>query len=143
MSLWAWLAIGAGATLLVWAAFVAALLVAGRGPEARALARLIPDCIVLLRRLMADPATPRRHKLLLAATVAYLALPLDLVPDVIPVAGQLDDAIVVALALRAVLRGAGPERLTQHWPGPPESRDVLVRLTARPRPQRRRRRSRA
>ncbi|HWT94680.1 MAG TPA: DUF1232 domain-containing protein [Solirubrobacteraceae bacterium] len=139
MSPWAWAAIAAGVTLAVWAAFVLALLIAGRGPEAKALARLIPDCVVLLRRLMAEPQVPRRHKLLLGAVVAYLALPIDLVPDMIPVAGQLDDAIVVALALRAVLRAAGPGLVTQHWPGPPESRDLILRLTARPRPNRRRR----
>ena len=70
----------------------------------------IPDCIVLVRRLMGDPGVARRHKVLLGALVGYLALPFDLVPDFIPVAGQADDAIVVALVLRSVLRGSGPER---------------------------------
>jgi uncharacterized membrane protein YkvA (DUF1232 family) len=73
---------------------------------------------VLVRRLLGDPRVPRRHKLLLGALVAYLASPIDLVPDFIPVAGQLDDSILVALVLRAVARGCGRELLEEHWPGP-------------------------
>jgi uncharacterized membrane protein YkvA (DUF1232 family) len=83
---------------------------------------------VLFRRLLADPRVPRSRKLLLAASIGYLALPFDLVPDFIPVAGQLDDAIVVVLALRAVLREGGPELLAEHWPGPASSRDLVGRL---------------
>jgi uncharacterized membrane protein YkvA (DUF1232 family) len=62
------------------------------------------------------------------ATLAYLALPFDLVPDFIPVAGQLDDAIIVALVLRMVLRSGGPSLLEEHWPGPPQSLRVIERL---------------
>jgi uncharacterized membrane protein YkvA (DUF1232 family) len=58
----------------------------------------LPDCIVLVTRLAREPRVPRRRKLLLFALVGYLALPFDLVPDFIPVAGQLDDAIIVALS---------------------------------------------
>ena len=65
--------------------------------------------------------------MLLGATVAYLAMPIDVVPDVIPVAGQADDVVLVALVLRAVLRGAGREALHQHWPGPPRTLDLLAR----------------
>ena len=68
----------------VWAAFVVALVVFGRREDARALARFIPDCIVLVQRLLGDPRVPRRHKLLLGALIGYLALPFDLVPDFIP-----------------------------------------------------------
>jgi len=74
----------------------------------------------------------RRHKLLLAATAGYLAFPIDLVPDFIPVAGQLDDAIVVALVLRSVLRAVGPRLVEKHWPGPPTSLAVVLRLAGRP-----------
>lgn len=55
-----------------------------------------------------EPRVPRRRKLLLAALIAYLAMPFDLVPNFIPVAGQLDDVNIVALVLRAVLRAGGP-----------------------------------
>ena len=60
----------------------------------------------LLRRALKDPRVPRRHKLLLGLAVAYLAMPFDLIPDFIPVLGQLDDAVVLALALRGLRRSA-------------------------------------
>src|SRR4051812_32790144 len=99
-----WLLLGLGIVIAVWAAFVISLLSAGRRDDARALATLIPDCIVLVTRLMRDPRVPRRRKLLLVGLVAYLALPFDLVPDFIPVAGQLDDVLVVAFVLRRFVR---------------------------------------
>ena len=114
--------------LLVYAGLLAALMVGGRGGRARDVARFIPDCIVLVRRLLGDPRVPRRHKLLLGAVVAYLALPLDLVPDFIPVAGQIDDALVVFFALRAVLRGSGSELISTHWPGPDRSLALVLRF---------------
>ena len=96
--------------------------------RARALAGFVPDCLVLFRRLLADERVPRSAKLLLAPAIAYLAFPFDLIPDFIPVLGQLDDAVVVALGLRAVLRAAGEGALREHWPGPPESLSVIMRL---------------
>jgi len=114
--------------LAAYALFLLVLVASGRRDMARALARFIPDCVVLFRRLAGDERVPRRYKLLLVALVAYLALPFDLVPDFIPVAGQLDDAILVAVVLRAVLRSGGPELVTDHWPGPPESLAVVLRL---------------
>jgi uncharacterized membrane protein YkvA (DUF1232 family) len=114
--------------LVVYAALVLALILAGRRSEARALARFIPDCIVLFRRLLADPSVSRRRKATLALVVLYLAMPIDLVPDFIPVAGQLDDAIVVGLVLRGLLRAGGPELVRRHWPGPEQSLRVLLRL---------------
>jgi uncharacterized membrane protein YkvA (DUF1232 family) len=104
------------------------LLVAGRRRDARALAGFIPDCLILFRRLLADERVPRRRKLLLAALIAYLAMPFDLVPDFIPVAGQLDDAIIVAFVLRTVIRAGGPDLLREHWPGPATSLTALLRL---------------
>ncbi len=52
----------------------------------------------------------------------------DLVPDFIPAAGQLDDAILVAMALRIALRGAGPAMVLEHWPGPVGSPSLMLRL---------------
>jgi uncharacterized membrane protein YkvA (DUF1232 family) len=124
-----WLLLAAAAALALYAAFVAGLVVTGRRADARALARFIPDCVVLVRRLLADPAVPRSSKLLLGGLVAYLASPIDLVPDFVPVAGQLDDALVVAWVLRAVLRRSGAQKLREHWPGPERSLAVLLRLT--------------
>jgi uncharacterized membrane protein YkvA (DUF1232 family) len=123
------LLVAGGAALVVYATFVAWLLLAGRRQDARALAGFIPDCLILVRRLLRDRRVPRRSKLLLGALAGYLVLPIDLVPDVIPVAGQLDDAIIAAYVLRSVLRASGPDLLFEHWPGPPASLNVLLRLT--------------
>jgi uncharacterized membrane protein YkvA (DUF1232 family) len=68
---------------------------------------------------------------LLVAVIAYLAMSIDLVPDFIPVAGRLDDAIIVALALRTVLRASGESLLREHWPGPEPSARVVGRLAYR------------
>jgi len=122
-----WVAIGLGACLLLWAIAVAALVAAGRGADARALARFVPDCVVLFRRLLADERIPRRRKLALVALLGYLASPIDLVPDFIPVAGQLDDVLAVVLVLRFVLRSADDDLLAEHWPGPPRALALLRR----------------
>jgi uncharacterized membrane protein YkvA (DUF1232 family) len=113
----------------LYAAAVLALIVTGRRGDARALAGFIPDCVVLVRRLLSDQRVPRRRKLLLVLLLANLAMPFDLVPDFIPVAGQLDDAILVVLVLRALLRSGGDRSLDEHWPGPEQSR-VLVQRAA-------------
>jgi uncharacterized membrane protein YkvA (DUF1232 family) len=122
-----WVAIGLGVCVLLWALAVAALLAAGRGADARALARFVPDCVVLFRRLLADDRIPRRRKLALVALLGYLASPIDLVPDFIPVAGQLDDVLAVVLVLRFVLRSADDDLLAEHWPGPPQALALLRR----------------
>ena len=117
--------------VIVYGLFVAGLALFGRKGDARALAGFIPDCIVLFRRLLADPRMPRRYRFVVIALLGYLALPFDVVPDFIPVAGQLDDAVVVALALRAILRGGGLEMIEQHWPGPRSSLSLILRLADR------------
>jgi uncharacterized membrane protein YkvA (DUF1232 family) len=116
------------AALAVYAIAVALLVVAGRRSAARALAGFIPDSIVLLKRMLGDPRISRRRKAVLVVLVGYLLLPIDLVPDFLPVAGQLDDVLVAALALRYALRGAGPELLREHWPGPEQSLDAVIRI---------------
>ena len=118
----------AAAALALYAAFVLALMAAGRRRQARALAGFVPDCVVLVGRLLGDDRVPRRRKLGLALVAAYLASPIDLVPDFIPVAGQLDDAVLLAFALRRIVRGAGREIVREHWPGPDESLRAVLRL---------------
>jgi uncharacterized membrane protein YkvA (DUF1232 family) len=125
---WIWPVVSLAAIALVWAGLVIGLVIAGRREGARALASFIPDCIVLLSRLLRDDRVPRRRKLLLAGLVGYLALPFDLVPDFIPVAGQLDDVIVVAFVLRRFLRSGGDELVREHWPGPERSLRLVMKL---------------
>jgi uncharacterized membrane protein YkvA (DUF1232 family) len=122
---WAWSLVAAVA---LYALLVLALVLAGRRADAVAVARLVPDCVVLIRRLTRDPRVPRRYRWLLLALVAYLLLPFDIVPDFVPVAGALDDAILVVWVLRTVLRGAGPDALVENWPGPPQTLEALLRV---------------
>jgi uncharacterized membrane protein YkvA (DUF1232 family) len=125
---WSWLLISLGVLAAVYATFLIVLVAVGRRGDARALATFIPDCIVLVTRLAHDPRVPRSRKILLLALVGYLALPFDLVPDFIPIAGQLDDAIVVALVLRSLVRAGGGGVIRDLWPGPERSLGLILRL---------------
>ena len=126
-----WLLIIVAGALLAYLGAVLALVVLGRRTDARALAGFVPDCVVLCTRLVADSRVPRRHKVLLGGLVAYLASPLDLIPDFIPVIGQLDDVLIAALVLRTVRRGVRRSIVRQHWPGPPQSLRIVERLASR------------
>jgi uncharacterized membrane protein YkvA (DUF1232 family) len=110
----------------LYLAGVLALLAAGRRTDARALAGFVPDCAVMIRRLLADPATSRGQRLAMLALVAYLLTPIDVVPDFIPLAGQLDDAILVGLALGWLLRTHGEDAIRDAWPGPESSLRVVL-----------------
>ena len=106
---------------------VAALIAAGRREDARALAGFIPDCIVLVGRLARDSRISRPRRLILFAVLAYLALPIDLVPDFLPGLGQLDDAVLLGVALRLLVHGGGTELVREAWPGPQASLTVILR----------------
>jgi uncharacterized membrane protein YkvA (DUF1232 family) len=123
-----WLLLAAVCVAAVYAVAVIALAVAGRDADARALARFVPDCVVLFKRLLGDPRVEWWRKALLVAVIVYLASPIDLVPDFIPVAGQLDDAVLVIIAVRVLLHGSGPHLLAEHWPGPRRSLNVILRF---------------
>ena len=129
MSIWLWLAVGLGAAIAVWLLLVVVLLVLGRRHDARELARFIPDCIILFKRLLQDPRVPRRAKVVVILLIPYLALPFDLIPDFIPIAGQLDDAILVAATIAYVARHAGREVIEERWPGSERGLRVVLRLT--------------
>ena len=74
----------------------------------------LPRYLALARALASDPALPRWRKAALAAGIVYLASPIDVVPGLIPVAGQLDDLAVVLLGLRTALRGCSPDAAAAH-----------------------------
>jgi uncharacterized membrane protein YkvA (DUF1232 family) len=122
------LIVAAAIAASLYAAFIAVLVVAGRREGARTAAAFVPDCVVLFKRLLSDPGIARRKKLVLAALIPYLLMPFDLVPDFIPVAGYLDDAVIVAFALRYVLRGSSPDLIATHWPGPQASLNLVLRF---------------
>ena len=127
MAAWAW---GLVAIAALYAGLVGTLFIAGRRADATAIARLVPDCVVLVRRLARDPRVPRRRRWLLGGLIAYLVLPVDLVPDFIPVVGQLDDALAVLWVLRGVMRSAGPAIIAEHWPGSERTLALITRAAA-------------
>jgi uncharacterized membrane protein YkvA (DUF1232 family) len=88
----------------------------------------VPDCAVLFKRLLSDRRVPVRAKVALALAIPYLAMPFDLIPDFIPVLGQLDDAVVVLLAMRYVARTAGRDVIAELWPGSERGLAVILRL---------------
>jgi uncharacterized membrane protein YkvA (DUF1232 family) len=113
---------------LAWLALVVALIVFGKRALAREVASLVPNLTRLFTGLVGDPRVPLRAKVVLGATALYLALPIDLVPDFIPVAGQLDDAIVAAFALRYVIGTTPREVVAEHWRGDPETLRRILAL---------------
>jgi uncharacterized membrane protein YkvA (DUF1232 family) len=122
------LAVGV-ALAFTWVALVIALLIAR--PKGSLLAealRLLPDVLRLLRRLAGDRSLPRGVRIRLWLLLAYLAIPIDLVPDFIPVLGYADDAIIVTAVLRSVVRRAGLEPIRDHWPGTEDGLAAVLRL---------------
>jgi uncharacterized membrane protein YkvA (DUF1232 family) len=121
----------AAGLVLMWLALVAALWsVKGRFDRAalRGLLRMLPDLLRLLKHLAADPALPRGVRIRLWLLLAYLITPIDLVPDFIPIIGYADDAIIVTIALRSIIRHSGPEAIQRHWPGTPDGLTAILRL---------------
>ena len=122
-----------GGLLVLWLLLLAWLWTARPADlTAREAVRLLPDLVRLIRRLAADRSLPRGVRVRLWLLLGYLLCPVDLVPDVIPVLGWADDVVVVAWALRAVVRRAGPEALERHWPGGEAGRQVVSRLAGLP-----------
>ena len=119
----------AGLALTYLALLVALLVVRPKGNLLGEALRLLPDLLRLLRRLAADSDVPRVARVRLSLLLAYLAIPFDLVPDFVPVLGYADDAIIVSLVLRSVIRRAGAPVVRRHWPGTDDGLAALGRLT--------------
>jgi uncharacterized membrane protein YkvA (DUF1232 family) len=128
VNIWPIVGIALGVPMALWIALVVALVAIDRREAARSLAGFFSDCAIPFARLARDPRVPRRNRAMLFGLVAYLACPFDLVPDVIPVLGQVDDALLVAYVLRGVVRGAGLSLVADHWPGPRGSLELVLRL---------------
>jgi uncharacterized membrane protein YkvA (DUF1232 family) len=96
--------------------------------SARAVLRLLPDVLRLVARLARDGSLPTGVRLRLWLLLGYLALPFDVVPDVIPVIGYADDVVLVLVVLRSVVRRAGEPALRGHWPGTEEGFEMIARL---------------
>ena len=129
MDWWETLLAVVGGVLLLWGVLLAFLWRARPADLTVGEAlRLLPDLVRLVRRLAADRSLPRGVRVRLWLLLGYLLSPVDLVPDVVPVLGYADDVVVVALALRSVVRTAGHDALTRSWPGGPAGLDVVLRL---------------
>ncbi len=99
---------------------------AGDRESMMGLIRDIPNFVKLLGRLVADPRVSKVDKGILAATVAYMLWPLDLIPDFIPFLGQMDDLYLLALALDRLLNNAGIDVLLDHWDGDVASLETAI-----------------
>jgi uncharacterized membrane protein YkvA (DUF1232 family) len=97
---------------------------------AREAAGFLPDVVLLFKDVAKDPRVPRGTKVKVAAALAYLVSPIDLVPDFIPGLGHLDDLAIVALAAHELLEGAGEQVVRDHWRGTGQGLDVLLKLVA-------------
>jgi uncharacterized membrane protein YkvA (DUF1232 family) len=120
------LLIAAGIALAMWLFAVMVLVLSGRRSQARELATLIPNLLMLFRGLLRDPSVARSAKLWLWLAVVWIVSPKDLIPEFIPIAGPLDDAIVAALVLRHLLRRTDRSVLFEHWRGEPATLEVIL-----------------
>ncbi|GIG91441.1 YkvA family protein [Plantactinospora endophytica] len=118
------------ALTVVWLALVGTLLVTKPDRvQLREALRLLPDLLRLLRRMAADPTMPPGVRVRLGLLLCYLAIPIDLIPDFIPVLGYADDAIIVTAVLRSTVRRAGLDAVRAHWPGTDDGFAAVCRLT--------------
>jgi uncharacterized membrane protein YkvA (DUF1232 family) len=114
----------------VWIVVVVVLVIVGRALLARELALLLPNLIRLFGGLLRDARVPLRAKIVLAVASVWLASPIDLIPEFIPIVGSLDDAVVAALALRFVLGTTDGAIVREHWHGDPATLERLLRIAS-------------
>jgi uncharacterized membrane protein YkvA (DUF1232 family) len=110
----------------VWLIAILVLVALGQKSKARELATFIPNLPVLFKGLLGDPRVPRSSKLWLGFAAIWIASPIDLIPEFIPVVGPLDDAIVAALVLRHVLKRTDHDVLLEHWKGDPATLEMIL-----------------
>lgn len=124
MTVWQWGLIALATLVLAGAASATTLAVIKR--RIRRLSDHAPEVRILCQALINDPRVLPHHKLVLRALARYLDLPLDLIPDFIPIIGRLDDQLITALAIRTAMRFANADLIRQHWPGPqPPPKSIL------------------
>lgn len=122
--------IGVACALALWLVAIVVLVALGKRSRSRELVAVIPNLVVLFRGLLVDPRVPRSSRRWLWFALAWCISPIDLIPEFVPVAGPLDDAIVAALVLRHVLRRTDRAVLTDHWRGDPATLDAIIRFGA-------------
>ena len=120
------LLIGIGIAVALWLVVIVTLIAIGRRALARELVTLIPNLLVLFRELLRDPRVPLGAKVWLGVAIVWIASPIDLIPEFVPVAGPLDDAIVAAVVLRHLVRRTDRSVLFEHWRGDPATLEAIV-----------------
>lgn len=120
--------IGIAVVIGLWLVVMAGLFASGRAGAARELLGLIPNLLLLFKDLIRDPRVPRSAKVWLVLGAVWIASPIDLVPEFIPVLGPLDDAIVAAIVLRHLIRRAGADVVADHWRGEEATLQRILRL---------------
>jgi uncharacterized membrane protein YkvA (DUF1232 family) len=123
-----WLLIAGVSLLALWLAAIVVLVWLGRRWLARELITLLPNLLRLFRGLLGDDRVPRSSKALLLLGAAWLASPIDLIPEFLPGIGPLDDAVVAGLVLRRIVKRAGPNTVKDHWRGDPRTLNVILRV---------------
>jgi uncharacterized membrane protein YkvA (DUF1232 family) len=108
---------------------IAVLVLLGRRRDAQEIVRFIPDCIVLLKRLVGDERVPLGAKLAVGLLLPYLMLPFDLIPDFIPIVGQIDDALLAVVVIAYVSRRAGRQVIAELWPGSDRGLQIVLAAT--------------
>lgn len=79
---------------------------------------MMPNIVKLIARLLKDPRVPRRAKITLGLAAAYVASPIDLIPELIPIVGWADDVLIVMFAIDSLIQRAGPDVVDELWDGP-------------------------
>lgn len=129
-----WLQAVLTSLVVLAASWVVLVVLAARLPPGvmKDLARFLPACVTMMRRLRSDPNVPRRAKIAVTFAALWVISPIDLVPEFLPVIGPLDDVVVVALCLRYAARQVPPQILFDAWPGEPRLLERLLRRERRP-----------
>ena len=122
------LLVGLAIALALWVVVIVALVAMGRVGVAREVIALVPTMLLLFKDLLRDERVPRSAKLWLGFAAVWLASPIDLITEFIPVLGPLDDAVVAAAVLRHLVRKAGSEVVYEHWRGEPSTISRVLRL---------------
>jgi uncharacterized membrane protein YkvA (DUF1232 family) len=107
------------------------LVLLGRRWIARELAVLVPNVVRLFAGLLRDPRVPLPGKIAIGLASLWIASPIDLIPEFIPVIGSVDDAIVAIVVVRFVLAFTSVDVLREHWHGDPRTFDRMLRLAGR------------
>ncbi len=122
------LLIGIAVIVALYVVAIGVLVLVGRRTAAKEIATLLPNLLMLFKGLVSDPRVPRSSKALLVFGAAWIASPIDLIPEFIPILGPLDDAVVAALILRRLVKTTGEDVVAEHWRGDEDTLRRILRL---------------